>query len=145
MLGKGGGVNFQLMCQDVPVADFAVNEITGQIISDLHIDNREYLPLSVLYDGCSGIALQKWLDNRSVSANRQDITEIVGLCFSLTRNQLLDRKRCVCYNSRVSIDLTMFMMNFGDYRWILWYVYLVPVGNWCKAGQRESLFWGLVL
>ena len=67
-------VNFQLMCQDVPVADFAVNEITGQIISDLHIDNREYLPLSVLYDSCSGIALQKWLDNRSVSANRQDIT-----------------------------------------------------------------------
>ncbi|MBR1696484.1 MAG: hypothetical protein IJ709_14060 [Selenomonas sp.] len=67
-------MNFQLMCQDVPVADFAVNEITGQIISDLHIDNREYLPLSVLYDSCSGIALQKWLDNRSVSANRQDIT-----------------------------------------------------------------------
>jgi hypothetical protein len=29
------------MCQDIPVADFAVNETTGQIISDLHIDNRE--------------------------------------------------------------------------------------------------------
>ena len=57
-------VNFQLMCQDVPVADFAVNETTGQIISDLHIDNREYLPLSVLYDGCSGIALKVNKENR---------------------------------------------------------------------------------
>ena len=71
-------VKFQLMCQDIPVADFAVNETTGQIISDLHIDNREYLPLSVLYSDCSRIALQKWLDNRSVSANRQDITDMLA-------------------------------------------------------------------
>ncbi|MBQ2137004.1 MAG: hypothetical protein II430_03535 [Selenomonas sp.] len=71
-------MNYQLMCQDIPVADFAVNETTGQIISDLHIDNREYLPLSVLYSDCSRIALQKWLDNRSVSANRQDITDMLA-------------------------------------------------------------------
>ena len=65
--------NYQLMCQDIPVVGFAVNDTTGQIVSDLHIDNREYLPLSVVHSDSPSGALQKWLDNRSVSANRQDI------------------------------------------------------------------------
>ena len=70
--------NYQLMCQDIPVVGFAVNDTTGQIVSDLHIDNREYLPLSVLYSDSSRGALQKWLDNRSVSANRQDIAAMLA-------------------------------------------------------------------
>lgn len=70
--------NYQLMCQDIPVAGFAVNDTTGQIVSDLHIDNREYLPLSVLYSDTPRGALQKWLDNRSVSANRQDIAAMLA-------------------------------------------------------------------
>ena len=65
--------NYQLMCQDIPVVGFAVNDTTGQIVSDLHIVNREYLPLSVVHSDSPRGALQKWLDNRSVSANRQDI------------------------------------------------------------------------
>ena len=69
---------YQLMCQDIPVVGFAVNDTTGQIVSDLHIDNREYLPLSVLYSDSSRGALQKWLDNRSVSANRQDIAAMLA-------------------------------------------------------------------
>ena len=70
--------NYQLMCQDIPVVGFAVNDTTGQIVSDLHIDNREYLPLSVLYSDSPRGALQKWLDNRSVSANRQDIAAMLA-------------------------------------------------------------------
>ncbi len=69
---------YQLMCQDIPVVGFAVNDTTGQIVSDLHIDNREYLPLSVLYSDTPRGALQKWLDNRSVSANRQDIAAMLA-------------------------------------------------------------------
>ena len=69
---------YQLMCQDIPVAGFAVNDTTGQIVSDLHIDNREYLPLSVVHSDSPRGALQKWLDNRSVSANRQDIAAILA-------------------------------------------------------------------
>ena len=67
-------VIFQLMCKDVLVAGFSVNETTGRIASDLHIDNREYLPLSVLYSDSQRLALQTWIDNRSVSANRKDVS-----------------------------------------------------------------------
>ena len=70
--------NYQLMCQDIPVVGFAVNDTTGQIVSDLHIDNREYLPLSVVHSDSPRGALQKWLDNRSVSANRQDIAAMLA-------------------------------------------------------------------
>ena len=59
-------MNFQLMCKDISVASFAINESTGRIVSDLHIDNREYLPLSVLFSDNYRIALQNWIDNRSV-------------------------------------------------------------------------------
>ena len=69
---------YQLMCQDIPVAGFAVNDTTGQIVSDLHMDNREYLPLSVVHSDSPHGALQKWLDNRSVSANRQDIAAMLA-------------------------------------------------------------------
>ena len=41
-------VNFQLMCKDVLVAGFSVNETTGRIVSDLHIDNRESTSVSSL-------------------------------------------------------------------------------------------------
>lgn len=56
-------MNFQLMCKDIPVAGFTINEATGRIVSDLDIDNREYLPLSVLFSDSYRIALQNWIDN----------------------------------------------------------------------------------
>ena len=67
----------KLMCKDIPVASFSISEATGRIVSDLHIDNREYLPLSVYFSNGSSLIMQKWLDNRSVSANRKDIAAML--------------------------------------------------------------------
>lgn len=71
-------MNFQLMCREIPVASFTIDEATGRIVSDLNIDNREYLPLSVLFSDSYRIALQNWIDNRSASAHRKDVATMLA-------------------------------------------------------------------
>jgi len=70
-------MKFQLMCKDVPVGSFEVNERFGRIAGDVRVDNGDYLPLSVFYSSDYRTALQKWIDNRSVSANRQDLAAML--------------------------------------------------------------------
>lgn len=71
-------MNFELMCKDVPVGSFAINDQSGRIINQLKAANQEYLPLSVRYSDNQTIALQKWIDNRSVSANRKDLEAMLA-------------------------------------------------------------------
>lgn len=72
-------MNFELMCKDVPVGSFTVNDQSGRLISKLHVENPEYLPLSVMYSDSKAHALQQWIDNRSVSANRKDLPAILAV------------------------------------------------------------------
>lgn len=71
-------MNFELMCKDVLVGSFAVNDVSGKIIGEFMINNRDFLPLSVLYSSYPSQALQKWIDNRSVSANRKDLAAMLA-------------------------------------------------------------------
>ena len=71
-------MNFELMCKEVPVGRLSINDLAGRMVSHLQVINQDYLPLSVLYSDNKTTALQKWIDNRSVSANRKDLAAMLA-------------------------------------------------------------------
>lgn len=70
-------MKINLMCKNTPVCEFSIIDDTGRICSELTIQNQEWLPISVQYAKDSVGALQKWINNRSVSASREDLTAML--------------------------------------------------------------------